>query len=108
MVCEFDGRFVLFELAFRGAVFRVACIYAPNRNPDRDGFFVRCVRAIDPAVPTLLCGDFNMVLDCVVNRHGSCPFDVARESFAMWSSLLSDCCVVDIWREMHPGVSAFT
>ena len=46
MVCEFDGRFVLVELAFHGAVFRVACIYAPNRNPDRDDLFVRCVRAI--------------------------------------------------------------
>ena len=41
VVCEFDGRFVLVELAFRGAVFRVASIYAPNRNPDRDDFFVR-------------------------------------------------------------------
>ena len=45
-VCEFDGRFVLVELAFHGAVFRVACIYAPNRSPDRDDLFVRCVSAI--------------------------------------------------------------
>lgn len=102
------GRFVLVELAFHGAVFRMACIYAPNRNPDRDEFFFRCVSAIDPAVPTLLCGDFNTVLDRVVDRRGSCPFDVSRESSAMLSSLFSDCCVVDIWREMHPVVSAFT
>lgn len=108
VVCEFDGRFVLVELAFRGAVFRVACIYAPNRNPDCDEFFVRWVSAIDPAVPTLLCGDLNTVLDRVVDRRGSCPFDVSRESSAMLSSLFSDCCVVEIWRKMHPGVSAFT
>ena len=30
---------------------------------------------IDPAIPTLLCGDFNSVLDRVLDRHGSCPFD---------------------------------
>ena len=108
VVCEFDGRFVLVELAFRGAVFRVASIYAPNRNPDRDDFFVRCANAIDPSVPTLLCGDFNTVFDRVVDRRGSCPFDVSRESSAMLSSLFSDCCVVDIWRVLHPGVSAFS
>ena len=26
----------------------------------------------------------------------------------MLSSLFSDCCVVDIWRVLHPGVSAFS
>ena len=108
VVCEFDGRFVLVELAFRGAVFRVASIYAPNRNPDRDEFFVRCVNAVDPSVPTLLCGDFNTVFDRVVDRRGTCPFYVSRESSAMLSSLFLDCCVVDIWRELHPGVSAFS
>ena len=108
VVCEFDGRCVLVELAFLGAVFRVASIYAPNRNPDRDDFFVRCPNAIDPSVPTLLCGDFNTVFDRVVDRRGSCPFDVSRESSAMLSSLFSDCCVVDIWRVLHPGVSAFS
>ena len=108
VVCQFDGRFVLVELAFRCAVFRVACMYAPNRNPDRDDFFVHCVGAIDPAVPTLLCSNFNMVLGRAVDRRDSCPFDNSRESSAMLFSFFSNCCVVDIWREVHPGVSAFT
>ena len=103
VVCEFDGHFVLVELAFR-----VASIYAPNRNPDCDDFLVCCVNAVDPTVPTLLCGDFNTVLDRVADRRGSCPFDVFRESSVVLSGLFSDCCVVDIWRELHPGVSAFT
>ena len=47
MVCEFGKRFVLVELAFCCAVFRVASNYAPNRNPDRDVFFVRCFNAIE-------------------------------------------------------------
>lgn len=38
--------------------FFVACIYAPNRNPDRHEFFVGCVNAFDPAIPIFLCGDF--------------------------------------------------
>ena len=49
--------------------------------------FVRCVSVIDPALPTLLCGDFNTVHDRVVSRCGSCPFDISRKSFAMLSFL---------------------
>ena len=108
VVCEFDGRFVLVEYSLRGSVFRVASIYAPNRNPDRDAFLVRCVDSIDPAVPTLLWGDFNTVLDRVRDRRGSCPFDVSRESSVLLAAMFSDCCVVDIWRERHPNDSAFT
>ena len=73
VVCEFDGRFVLVEFSLPGSVFRVAFIYAPHRNPDRAAFLVHCVDSIDPAVPTLLCGDFNTVLDRVRDRRGSCP-----------------------------------
>jgi len=101
---------MLFHLLIfnRGSVFCVACIYAPNPNPDRDDFFVRCVNAIDPAVPTLLCGDFNTVFDCAVDHRRLCPFDVSRVSSGMMASFFSDCCVVDIWRELNPGVSAFS
>lgn len=49
--------------------------------------FVRCVSVSDPALPTLLCGDFNMILDRVVSRCGWCPFDISRKSFDMLSML---------------------
>ena len=34
-----DGRFLQCEFFYRNSIFRVACVYAPNRNPERDGFF---------------------------------------------------------------------
>ena len=34
-----SGWFVLAEFQDCDVIFRVACIYAPNRNPDRDTFF---------------------------------------------------------------------
>ena len=82
--------FFLVEFGLRGSVFRVASIYAPNRNPDRDAFFVRCIDSIDPAIPTLLCGDFDTVLDRVLDRRGSCPFDDSRESSALLSAMFLD------------------
>ena len=35
VLCEFDGRFVLAQFEFHDSVFRVSCVHAPNRNPDR-------------------------------------------------------------------------
>ena len=99
---------VQWSFCFGGSVFNVASIYAPNRNPDRDAFFVRCIDSINPAVPTLLCGDFNTVLDRVWDRRGSCLFDVSPESSALMSAMFPDCCVVDIWHERHANDSAFT
>ena len=107
-LCDFDGRFVFGEFTFCDSVFRVACCYAPNRNPDCDAFFHRCIDSIDLSVPTLLCGDFNTVPDRFIDRRGSCPFDTSRESSNLLSVLFRDCCVVDIWRVKHPGVSGFT
>ena len=54
-----DGRFLQCEFFCRNSIFRVACVYAPDRNPERDGFFADVSSRIDPAVPTFLCGDFN-------------------------------------------------
>ena len=46
----------------------------------------------------------DLVLDRVVARRGSCPFD-SRESSIFLSALFRDCYVVDIWRLKHPDGS---
>ena len=103
-----DGRFVQCELSFQAKLFRVACIYAPNRNPARDTFFSDVEVRVDPSVPTLLCGDFNAVFDRLLDRVGSDPFDTARESSVALSRLFSSCRVLDIWRYLHPSSNSFT
>ena len=103
-----DGRFVLADFKFREIAFRVVCLYAPNRNPDRDDFFAFCESAIDPSVPTLLCGDFNAVFDRSLDRRGSNVFDYTRESCGTLSSLFNECCVADVWRILHPDLPGFS
>lgn len=49
--------------------FRIASLYAPNRNPQRDEFFVSCVPVVDPSVPTFVCGDFNAVFNRATDRR---------------------------------------
>ena len=63
---------------------------------------------IDLSVPTVLAGAFNSLFDRALDCFGSDPSDSSRESFASLLSLFDSCCVIDIWRYLHPNVSGFT
>ena len=103
-----DGRLVQCEFSVRDKLFRVCCLYAPNRNPERGQFLDGLPGNIDPSVPTVLVGDFNTVFDRQIDRRGSDPLDSSRESSASLEALFDACCVVDIWRYLHPGSVGFT
>ena len=96
------------EFLRHDVTFRVACIYAPNRNPDRDAFFNFVSSQIDLSSATLVCGDFNAVFDRSMDRRGSNPLDSSRESSSALLSLFRDCGVIDIWRSLHPATVAFS
>lgn len=106
--CDSDGRFLLCEFSLRDKIFRVCCLYAPNRNPARNDFFDEVHPKIDPSVPTVLVGDFNAVFDRALDRAGSSPEDTLRESTVALKRLFDQCCVCDIWRYLHPSSSGFT
>lgn len=102
------GQYVQCEFTFQDSYFHVLCIYAPNRNPARDFFFNQLDTLVDPASLTVLCGDFNTVLDRSLDRAGSSIDDTSCESTLALTQLFDSCCVVDIWRCLHPSTSAFT
>ena len=102
------GRYIQVEFAFQDSCFRVLCAYAPNYNPARDLFLDQLEALVDPAIPTVLCGDFNTVFDRSLDRAGSSIDDVSRESTLALSRLFESCCVVDIWCCLHPSATSFT
>ena len=102
------GRFVSAHFKYHGFSFGVACVYAPNRNPERNDFFDFCISKLDPSVPTLICGDFNAVFDRSLDRRGSVVSDTSRESSLALENFFHEACVVDIWRVLHPTTLAFT
>ena len=106
--CEVPGRSLMCEFSLYDVPFRVLCLYAPNRNPARDLFFNRISDVVDPSFPTVLCGDFNTVFDRALDRFGSSADDTSRESTPALARLFDSCCVVDIWRYLHPASSSFT
>ena len=103
-----NGRFVMAEFQHHDVSFRLACIYAPNRNPERNDFFAYCESIVDPSVPTLLCGDFNAVFDRTLDRRDSNVSDLSRESCQTLRSLFENCCVADVWRLRHPCDRGFS
>ena len=105
---ELEGRFLLTEFSRRDSVFRIASVYAPNRNPERDDFFTSCLDFADPSVPTVLYGDFNAVFDRARDRRGSDPAVTVRESFVSLGLLFQEFCVLDVWRHLHPDLRAYT
>ena len=92
------GRFMMLEFKHHNVVFRVECLYAPNRNPARDDFFCCCcANSIDPFVPTIVCGDLNAVFNRSLDRRCANMVDTSRESCQTLRSLFHNCCVVDVW-----------
>lgn len=101
-------RFVQCEFAYPSKIFRVTCVYAPNRNSEREEFFDDACERVNPSVPTVLCGDFNAVFDRLSDRVESDPDDTVRKSSVALGHLFASCCVTDIWRYLHPYTSSFT
>ena len=102
-----DGQFPQCEFVYCGKSFRVVSLYAPNWNPAKYDFFERVPSWVDPLVPTVFCGDFNAVFDCLLDRLGSDTADIPWESSVTLSHLFELCYCVDIWRYLHPSSSCF-
>ena len=103
-----EGRFLQCEFSLRDVRFRVACVYAPNRNPARDHFFDDVATNIVPSIPSLPVGDFNSVFDRAVDRCDSCVSDTSRESSVALARLFESSCCIDVWRYLHPSSACFT
>ena len=73
--------------------------FAPNRVSARNDFLEACVDVV---------GDFNTVFDSSMDRRGSDPLDDSHESSLALREFFAKCCVVDIWRDLHPRTLGFT
>ena len=96
------------DFSFCAIRFKVACIYAPNRNPERDLFLAQVTDNLDPGTPTILASDFNTVFNRSLDGCGSVVVDTSCESSAALARLFKEICCEDIWRYLHPSSSGFT
>ena len=101
-----SDRFLLCNFSFRDVPLKVAFVYAPNYDPERDIFFSNVASRVVPSVPIVLIGDFNTVFDRFIDRTGSVIGDVSSEISIALGRLFSDVCCTDIWRYPHPSRSS--
>ena len=63
---------------------------------------------LDPTVPALICGDFNMVEDENKDRRGGRPRTFHMHGVEALKKLKADYSLLDIWREKHSNVKQYT
>lgn len=102
-----NGSFLIAKFSDQGLFYRNACIFASNRNPDRDTF-TSCTDLVDLTVPMVLCGDFNAVFDRALDCWGVAAGSLYHNSSSALALLFCTCCVVDTWRHLHPDSISFS
>ena len=113
VITDDAGRFVQALVDFGDDQLSFISLYAPNRNPERNAFFASLTGLIDLTRPVFVAGDFNSVLDNLLDRKRRPSFaggESARqqESGPALQSLLSFSQTYPLWRTMHPGRIAYS
>ena len=104
-----NGRYVVAELSRQNFTFRIHCLYGPNENSTRENFFGSICPTVDPILPNFFLGDFNTVINPVLDRFGcnlASPW--APTCSQCLESLMSATDSVDIWRYRNPSSEAYT
>lgn len=91
------GRFVRAPLLHADSTFDVVLLYAPNLRSGRVLFFPSLLPLLDPSVPTLLCGDFNSVMDPGRDCRNAGDQSLT-DTPDILVSLFRDLSCVDAWR----------
>jgi exonuclease III len=108
-----ESRFVQVHLEADEHLLSFISLYAPNKNPERNRFFSSIPELIDLSRPTLICGDFNSVLDSALDhkRRSSYTWSQAaqyQESRPALQSLLFATQNYPLWRTLHQGQTAYS
>ena len=105
------GRFISVNFSHTDATssFHLLNIYGPNQKHAGEEFFSSLHAQIDPSIPTIFCGDFNVVPDPILDRVGC---NINSPWAYSWpvslSSLMERCDLVDSWRLKHPQDRSYT
>ncbi len=107
-----DGRLQVVQFSSTdsdSSSFQLINLYGPNRKVEGEAFFESIMPHIDSSLPSIVCGDFNTVVNPAVDRHGCNPSSPWAYN---WPTSLSDLTrhfdLVDIWRFRHPDERNYT
>ena len=107
---DFNGRVLQLTVKIDYYNFQILNVYAsnPETQEESEGFMSDVQYYLDPTLPALISGDFNMVENLKLNRKGSKPRGLDTFGIEAQEKLKSDYSLIDIWWEIHPNKREFS
>lgn len=103
-----NGRFLIITIKLYGKEIVISNIYAPNE--DCPEFFSTLIRHLNRASSPewLIGGDFNLVLNAILDRKTFAVNRSHKRAHEMLSSIMKEFELCDIWRHFNPEVKRYT
>ena len=102
-----DGRYVVFKFKVNDITYKVAGCYGPNQDdPTHITGVMNTLNEME-GENTIIMGDFNLVMDIQLDKHGGNPTTnmKCRNALKDWMEETDMC---DVWRIKHPNDRTFT
>ena len=84
-------------IEFENQKFQILNIYAPNKPNQRPSFYSNVSEFIQPNLPLILGGDFNMVLDATLDINGGTPSNDHISGSIELSNIIQEHQLLDVW-----------
>ena len=102
-----EGNFICINIATTAGVFNLLTLYGPNN--DVPCFFtkIKVILLKEKADYNILCGDFNVALDPLIDTHNYKRVNNPRTRTSLLG-IKADLDLIDIYREFYPNTKRYT
>ncbi len=102
-----DGRYVIIEGVWQGKTILILNMYYPPAHPSDFVTKVFLDMIARPADLTIAGGDFNCVMNPLVDRHPHSSASLTAQARSL-QNICHDLGFVDVWRTLHPADKEYT
>ena len=102
------GRYIILSVQCDKAAFHLTAIYAPVMQKGRSTFFSMISKIVAHHHCPILCGDFNCVMDSVLDRHSGSRVTSCTTSVVAIHKLVNDLGLDNVYRNRHPSTPGYT
>ena len=101
-----DGKCIAVDVEFNGSRYHVVNVYFPNHSNDQKSFIVSLYPLLSSQYPIILGGDFNLVLNAIIDRYPSSSTKDAHS--ADLEQLVNTFDLHDVCRKIYPFRPVFS
>ena len=104
-----DERIIALDISIEDVTYYIVNVYAPNKSNEKTIFFKYLrtfLNALDPDTKTIICGDFNTVLDNKLDIISGLPHN--KKDIDNFNLILNKYDLIDSWRSLNPQTKDFT